>query len=161
MQKIAIGLSALLLVAAALHPTAAQDARTAPTPQYPAPCVEYVADYMGCVNYGELTEAQARTERPSAVRRAADGNGVHCPEPKRTARQRGARLASHGAHASISIAQRNPIEGADRHDRYWSSQALGRHPDNRHQPSKERRDEGLPAHVQIDASPARINASSR
>jgi len=63
MHKIAIGLSALLLVAAALHPSAAQDARTAPTPQYPAPCVEYVADYMGCINYGELTEAQARTAR--------------------------------------------------------------------------------------------------
>ena len=63
MQKIAIGLSALLLVAAASHPSAAQDARTAATPQYPAACVEYVADYMGCINYGELTEAQARTAR--------------------------------------------------------------------------------------------------
>jgi hypothetical protein len=63
MQKIAIGLSALLLAAAASHPSAAQEARTAATPQYPAACVEYVADYMGCINYGELTEAQARTAR--------------------------------------------------------------------------------------------------
>jgi hypothetical protein len=63
MQKIAIGLSALLLVAAASHPSAAQDARTAATPQYPVACIEYVADYMGCINYGELTEAQARTAR--------------------------------------------------------------------------------------------------
>jgi hypothetical protein len=63
MQKITIGLSALLLAAASSHPSAAQDARTAATPQYPAACVEYVADYMGCINYGELTEAQARTAR--------------------------------------------------------------------------------------------------
>ena len=63
MQKIAIGLSALLLAAVVSHPSAAQDARTAATPQYPAACVEYVADYMGCINYGELTEAQARTAR--------------------------------------------------------------------------------------------------
>jgi hypothetical protein len=62
-QKITIGLSALLLVAAASHPSAAQDARTATTPQYPAACVEYVAEYMGCINYGELTEAQGRTAR--------------------------------------------------------------------------------------------------
>jgi hypothetical protein len=63
MQKIAIGLSALLLVAATSHPSAAQDASTAATPQYPAACVEYIAEYMGCINYGELTEAQARTAR--------------------------------------------------------------------------------------------------
>jgi hypothetical protein len=63
MQKIGFGLLALLLVAAASHPSVAQDAGTAATPQYPAACVEYVAEYMGCINYGELTEAQARTAR--------------------------------------------------------------------------------------------------
>jgi hypothetical protein len=63
MQKIAMGLSALLLVTAASDPSAAQDASTAATPQYPAACVEYIAEYFGCIRYGILTEAQARTAR--------------------------------------------------------------------------------------------------
>ena len=63
MQKIAIGLSALLLIAAASKPGAAQAASTA-TPQKPAECVAYeVAEYPGCVNYGTLSEEQARTAR--------------------------------------------------------------------------------------------------
>ena len=63
MQKIAIGLSALLLIAAASNPGAAQDASTA-TPQKPAECVAYeVAEYPGCLNYGTLSEWQARTAR--------------------------------------------------------------------------------------------------
>ena len=63
MQKIAIGLSALLLIAAASKPGAAQDASTA-TPQKPAECVAYeVTEYPGCLNYGTLSEEQARTAR--------------------------------------------------------------------------------------------------
>jgi hypothetical protein len=63
MQKIALGLSTLLLAVAASTPGAAQDASTAATPQYPAACIEFVAEYDGCINYGDLTEAQARTAR--------------------------------------------------------------------------------------------------
>jgi hypothetical protein len=63
MQKIAIGLSALLLIAAAAKPGAAQYATTA-TPQKLAECVAYeVAEYPGCLNDGTLSEEQARTAR--------------------------------------------------------------------------------------------------
>jgi hypothetical protein len=63
MQKTALGLSTLLLVVAASKPGAAQDASTAAAPQYPAACVEYVAEYFGCLNYADLPAAQARTAR--------------------------------------------------------------------------------------------------
>ena len=58
MQKIAIGLSALLLIAAATKPGAAQDATAAGTAQR-AEC----AEYFGCLDYGTLSPAQARTCR--------------------------------------------------------------------------------------------------
>jgi hypothetical protein len=38
-------------------PSAAQ------APAYPPACVEYIAEYMGCLNYRDLPEAQARTAR--------------------------------------------------------------------------------------------------
>ena len=73
MQKIAIGLSALLLAATVAQPGAAQEASTAARPQSPAACVEYIAEYFGCLRYGILTEAQARTARghPLFVERQA------------------------------------------------------------------------------------------
>ena len=60
MRKIVIGLSALLILAAA-KPGTAQDASA--VPQYPA-CVSYeVVEFPGCVNFGTLNEVQARTAR--------------------------------------------------------------------------------------------------
>ena len=56
MQKIALGLSALLLMAAAATPGVAQDAAVA---AHSAGC----AEYFGCLKYGTLTPAQARTCR--------------------------------------------------------------------------------------------------
>ena len=56
MQKIALGLSALLLMAAAATPGVAQDAAVA---AHSAGCGEY----FGCLRYGTLTPAQARTCR--------------------------------------------------------------------------------------------------
>ena len=56
MQKIALGLSALLLMAAATTPGLAQDAAAA---AHSAGC----AEYFGCLRYGTLTPAQARTCR--------------------------------------------------------------------------------------------------
>jgi len=56
MQKIALGLSALLLMAAATTPSVAQDAAVA---AHSAGCTEY----FGCLKYGTLTPAQARTCR--------------------------------------------------------------------------------------------------
>ncbi len=58
MQKIALGFSALLLMAAATTPSAAQDA-LAGTAAHSAGC----AEYFGCLKYGALTPAQARTCR--------------------------------------------------------------------------------------------------
>jgi len=58
MQKIARGFSALLLMAAATTPSAAQDA-LAGTAAHSAGC----AEYFGCLKYGTLTPAQARTCR--------------------------------------------------------------------------------------------------
>jgi hypothetical protein len=62
MQKIAIGLSALLLIIAATSkPGTAQEASAAVIPQG---CVMYeLAEYPGCVNYGTLSEDEARTAR--------------------------------------------------------------------------------------------------
>ena len=60
MRKIAIGLSALLLIAAVSKPAAAQEAIV--FPQHP--CVWYEAvEFPGCVSYGSLSEEQARTAR--------------------------------------------------------------------------------------------------
>jgi hypothetical protein len=56
MQKTALGLSALLLMAATTTPALAQDVAT---PAHSAGCVEY----FGCLKYGTLTPAQARTCR--------------------------------------------------------------------------------------------------
>jgi hypothetical protein len=61
MQKIAIGLSALILIAATSKPCIAQEAGAAVIPQG---CVMYeLAEYPGCVNYGTLSEDEARTAR--------------------------------------------------------------------------------------------------
>jgi hypothetical protein len=59
MQKIAIGLSALLLIATRTTPGTAQDASTEGTARPQVEC----AEYFGCLHYGILTEAQARTAR--------------------------------------------------------------------------------------------------
>ena len=62
MRKIGIGLSALLILAAA-KPGSAQDASAVAPPQYPT-CVSYeVVEFPGCVNFGTLNEDQARTAR--------------------------------------------------------------------------------------------------
>ena len=58
MKKIALGLSALLLMAAATTPSVAQEA-LAGTAAHSAGC----AEYFGCLKYGTLTPAQARTCR--------------------------------------------------------------------------------------------------
>ena len=61
MQKIAIGLSALLLIAATSKPGTAQEASAVVIPQG---CVMYeLAEYPGCVNCGTLSEDEARTAR--------------------------------------------------------------------------------------------------
>ena len=85
MQKIAIGLSALLLTATVAKPGAAQEANTAARLQSPPACVQYVAEYMGCLNYGDLTEAQARTARghPLFVERQA-ATAAQAREPSTT-----------------------------------------------------------------------------
>jgi hypothetical protein len=56
MKKIALGLTALLLMAAAATPGVAQDAAVA---AHSAGC----AEHFGCLKYGTLTPAQARTCR--------------------------------------------------------------------------------------------------
>ena len=63
MRKIAIGLSAFLILAAAAKPGTAQDASAVASTQYPT-CVSYeVVEFPGCVNFGTLNEDQARTAR--------------------------------------------------------------------------------------------------
>src|SRR4029450_6196042 len=63
MRKIGIGLSALLILAAAAKQGTAQDASAVASPQYPG-CVSYeVVEFPGCVNFGTLSEDQARTAR--------------------------------------------------------------------------------------------------
>ena len=82
MQKIAIGLSALVLIAATTTPGVAQDASPAATPHYSAGCIQQVADYFGCLNYGVLTQAQARTVRghPLFVERQT-ATAFQAPQP--------------------------------------------------------------------------------
>jgi hypothetical protein len=63
MRKIAIGLSAFLILAAAAKPGTAQDVSAVASTQYPT-CVSYdVVEFPGCVNFGTLNEDQARTAR--------------------------------------------------------------------------------------------------
>ena len=63
MCKIGIGLSALLILAAAAKPGTAQHASAVASPQHPA-CIWYEAvEFPGCVNYGSLSEDEARTAR--------------------------------------------------------------------------------------------------
>jgi hypothetical protein len=63
MRKIGIGLSALLILAAAAKQGTAQDASAVASPQDPG-CVSYeVVEFPGCVNFGTLSEVQARTAR--------------------------------------------------------------------------------------------------
>ena len=81
MQKIAIGLSALLLIAATSKPGTAQEASAVVIPQG---CVVYeLAEYPGCVNYGTLSEDEARTARghPQFVEpvQAATASQVQAP----------------------------------------------------------------------------------
>ena len=62
MQKIAIGLSALLIVAAS-QPGSAQNAST-PAPTSPTACVIYEpVEFPTCLKVEGLTEEQARTAR--------------------------------------------------------------------------------------------------
>ena len=63
MRKIAIGLSAFLILTASAKLGTAQDASTVASTQYPT-CVSYeVVEFPGCVNFGTLNEDQARTAR--------------------------------------------------------------------------------------------------
>jgi hypothetical protein len=63
MQKIAIGLSALLIVAAS-QPGFAQNASTPVTPNSPTACTTYEpVEYPTCLKDEALTEEQARTAR--------------------------------------------------------------------------------------------------
>ena len=63
MQKISIGLSALLIVAAS-QPGSAQKASTPATPNAPTACVTYEpVEYPTCLKDEMLTEEQARTAR--------------------------------------------------------------------------------------------------
>jgi hypothetical protein len=59
MQKIAIGLSALLLIAALTSRAGANEIGAVEATQPQADC----AEYFGCLHYGILTEAQAHTAR--------------------------------------------------------------------------------------------------
>jgi hypothetical protein len=63
MQRIAIGLSALLLTVAASKPGAAQDSTVIGAPAHPTACVEYIAEDAGCLTYGTIAEEQAHTVR--------------------------------------------------------------------------------------------------
>lgn len=56
-------LAALALSVVFVVPSAAQDSTVIGAPAYPAACVEQIAEYMGCLNYRDLPEAQARTAR--------------------------------------------------------------------------------------------------
>ena len=89
MRKIAIGLTALLLIAAVSKPAAAQEAIV--YPQHP--CIWYEAvEFPGCVNYGSLSEEQARTSRghPQFIE----------PVQSATASQAQAPIATPPAHAA-------------------------------------------------------------
>ena len=64
MQKIAIGLSALLLIAATSKPGSAQNASSPATPNSSTACIIYEpVEYPTCLNDEVLTEDQARTAR--------------------------------------------------------------------------------------------------
>lgn len=71
MQKAFIGLSALALTAAATTPGLAQD--TIAAIRYPAACGEYVAEYLGCLDYSDLPETQAGPDlgHPQSMERQA------------------------------------------------------------------------------------------
>ena len=77
MQQILIGVSSLILYVASANPCPAQQAAPAGAP--PAVCVPVIAEYFGCLNYGDLPEALARrvrgypqaAEEPSASKPAA------------------------------------------------------------------------------------------
>ena len=56
-------LAALAISVVFTVPSAAQDSTVIGAPAYPAACVEQIAEYMGCLNYRDLPEAQARTAR--------------------------------------------------------------------------------------------------
>jgi hypothetical protein len=63
MRKIAIGLSALLLIVAMLKPGAAQDGSAMVFPQHPV-CIWYEAvEFPGCMSYRTLGDEEARTAR--------------------------------------------------------------------------------------------------
>jgi hypothetical protein len=63
MQRIAIGLSALLIVAAS-QPGSAQNASTPATPNSPTACITYEpVEYPTCLKDEALTEDQARSAR--------------------------------------------------------------------------------------------------
>jgi hypothetical protein len=80
MQKIAIGLSALLIVAAS-QPGSAQNASPPATPNSPTACIVYEpVEYPTCLKDEALTEEQARTARGHpAVLPAANGYSVTSP----------------------------------------------------------------------------------
>jgi hypothetical protein len=61
MQQILVGISSLILLVAAAKPSGAQEAASAGAPS--AACVPVIAEYFGCLSYGDLPEAQARTVR--------------------------------------------------------------------------------------------------
>ena len=80
MQKIAIGLSALLLIAATSKPGTAEEESAVVIPRG---CVMYeLAEYPGCVNYGTLSEDEARTARghPHFVEPVQIGDGIRSAE---------------------------------------------------------------------------------
>lgn len=58
-----IALAALALSVVFVVPSAAQYSTVIGAPGYPAACVEQIAEYIGCLNYRDLPEAQARTAR--------------------------------------------------------------------------------------------------
>ena len=90
MQKTTLGLSDLLLMAATTTPGIAQDAAI---PAHSAGCVEY----FGCLEYGTLTPAQARTCRghPEFVE-VQSAAAVTAPDPRK------ASPVEHAASAPIA-----------------------------------------------------------
>jgi hypothetical protein len=85
MQKIAIGLTVLLLLAAVSKPAAAQEAIVYPQ----IPCIWYEAvEFPGCVNYGTLSEEEARTARghPEFVEPVQAATASQAQPPPQTAR---------------------------------------------------------------------------
>ena len=92
MQKIAIGLSALLLIAATSKPGTAQEASAVVIPHG---CVVYeLAEYPGCVNYGTLSEDEARTARghPQFVEPVQAATAFQAQAPSETPPAHAARI---------------------------------------------------------------------